>query len=129
MEKYTAGVSQGSVLEPLLFLIYINGFPNGIKSTCKISADNTSLFSKVQDKNFSDIFLVQLATIPKHVRLILDSKLDFNEHLDNKFNKCNKMTGIMKRLALTPSRKSLPTICKSFFRPNLDYADIIYDNL
>ena len=33
----------------------------------------------------------------------------------------------MKRLSLTLSRKSLLTICKSFVRPILDYADIIYD--
>ena len=33
----------------------------------------------------------------------------------------------MKNLSLILSRKSLLTIYKSFVRPNLDYADIIYD--
>ena len=33
----------------------------------------------------------------------------------------------MKRLFSTLSRKSFLTIYKSFVRPNLDYADIIYD--
>ena len=33
----------------------------------------------------------------------------------------------MKRLSLILSRKSLLTIYKSFVRPTLDYADIIYD--
>ena len=33
----------------------------------------------------------------------------------------------MKKLSLTLSRKTLLTIYKSFVRPNLDYADIIYD--
>ena len=70
---------------------------------------------------------VELANSQKHLGLILDSKLDFNEHIDNKTNKCNKIIGIMKRLSLILSRKSLLTICKSFVRPNLDYADIIYD--
>ena len=32
----------------------------------------------------------------------------------------------MKKLSLILSRKSLLTIYKSFQRPNLDYADIIY---
>ena len=59
--------------------------------------------------------------------MILDSKLDFNEHIDNQINKCNKITGLMKRLSLILSRKSLLTISKSFVRPNLDYVDIIYD--
>ena len=35
----------------------------------------------------------------------------------------------MKKLSLTLSRKTLCTICKSFVRPSLDYADIIQDQL
>ena len=41
-----AGVPQGSVLGPLLFLIDIYGLPDGLTSLCKIFADDTSLFSK-----------------------------------------------------------------------------------
>ena len=40
-------ILQGSVLGPLLFLIYINDLPDGINLLCKIFANDTSLFSKV----------------------------------------------------------------------------------
>ena len=52
-KKVNSGVPQGSVLGPLLFLIYINDLPDGITSICKIFADDTSLFSKVLDINES----------------------------------------------------------------------------
>ena len=52
-KKINSGVPKGSVLGPLLFLIYINDLPDGLTSMCKIFADDTSLFSKVLDVNES----------------------------------------------------------------------------
>ena len=39
---------------------------------------------------------VQLAASQKYLGFVLDSKLDFNEHVDRKINKCNKIISIMK---------------------------------
>ena len=70
---------------------------------------------------------VQQCSSQKHLQLVLDNKLDFNKHLDEKINKLNKIIGMMKKLSSSVSRQSLLTIYKSFVRPILDYADIIYD--
>ena len=51
--KINSEIPQGSVLGPLLFLIYIIDLRDGITSICKIFADDTSLISKVRDINKS----------------------------------------------------------------------------
>ena len=59
--------------------------------------------------------------------LILNFKLDFNQHIDGKINKWRRIIGIMKRFSMTLSRKRLLAIYKCFVIPLLDYANIIYN--
>ena len=126
-------VPQGSVFGPLSFVIYINDLPDRLTLHCKLFADGTSLFLNTINRQKYEIEpdilfnpevyfhvpheplifsnnKIESAYFQKYLGLILDSKLDFNQHIDDKIN-----------------RKSLPTIYKFFVRPLLDYADIIYD--
>ena len=48
-----SGVPQGSVLGPLLFLVYINDLERNIKSNIKFFADDTMLFSIVKNPQIS----------------------------------------------------------------------------
>ena len=175
-ENIQAGVPQGSILGPLLFLLYINDITDGLESDVKLFADDTSIFSVVFDVNQSarvinsdlskiekwafqwnmsfnpdpskqaqevifskkikqpthpDLIFnqaeVQRVSSQKHLGVILDSKLNFNEHLKATIDKVTKGINMLRKLRYYIPRHSMVTIYKSFIRPHIDYADVIYD--
>ena len=64
---------------------------------------------------------VSQSTYQKHLGVILDASLSFDEHLISVQSKTNKTIGLLRKLQV------LITIYKAFVRPHLDYGDILYD--
>ena len=172
----SAGVPQGSILGPLLFLVYINDLCDGLESSPRLFADDISLFSPVNDINLTAIQMnrdlnlisnwahqwkmqfnpdplkqaqevifsrkrkdiihpnlifnnsvVNKVPCQKHLGLLLDHKLDFNDHLKVISAKFSKGVGLLRKLNHILPRSSLLTIYKSFIRPHLDFGDIVFN--
>ena len=63
----------------------------------------------------------------KHLGIILDSKLRFENHINMVTTKINKTIGLLRKLQNLLPRTALITIYKAFVRPHLDYGDILYE--
>ena len=63
----------------------------------------------------------------KHLGVILDFKLTFEERVNNVLAKVNKAVGLLRKLRNILPRTTLVTIYKAFIRPHLDYGDVLYD--
>ena len=49
LEPVISGIPQGSVLGPILFLIYVNDLPEMARSKLKLFADDTKLYKSIKD--------------------------------------------------------------------------------
>ena len=50
IEVYS-GVPQGTVLGPLMFLIYINDIASNVSSTCRLFADDSIIYRSIESKH------------------------------------------------------------------------------
>jgi retron-type reverse transcriptase len=51
----TSGVPQGSVLGPILFLIFINDLPSKLLNECRLYADDNKIISQIASEEDSKI--------------------------------------------------------------------------
>lgn len=64
--------------------------------------------------------------VHKHLGLVLESKLTFTSHVNEKLLRARKGLGILKSLNRFLSTKTLNHIYETYIRPHLDFCDVIY---
>ena len=67
---------------------------------------------------------LSLCPAQKHLGLVLDSKLTFNEHINHKVN---KSTGLLRKFQSVLPRTSLLSIYTTLIRSHFEYADVAYE--
>ena len=90
--KVTSGVPQGSVLGPVLFLLYINDINEHINSTVKLFADDSIIYREVHNTQDQLILQNDLATLGKWAQ---KWSMSFN------VKKCAALSITLKRTPLT----------------------------
>ena len=127
-----SGVPQGSVLGPLLYLIYINDLEKNIKSNIKFFADDTMLFCIVKDP------VLSADDLNHDVDIIYQWahqwKMEFNPDPTKQATEvlfsCKKASPSHPQLIKHVSRflplKTLDQMYKSLVRSHLDYCDTFH---
>lgn len=77
--------------------------------------------------NFNDSQL-QIVASHKHLGLEFNNKLNWRDHITTIATKANRKLDNLKRLRFKLDRKTLEVLYKSFIRPTIEYANIVWDN-
>ena len=70
---------------------------------------------------------VTRASFQKHLGIMLDTQLKFDDHLKMMSGKISNTIGLTRKLRNVLRRAILITLYEAFFRPNLHYDNILYD--
>ncbi len=171
-----SGVPQGSVLGPLLFIVYINQVTNVISQTSKLNmfADDMALYRVITSVNdylelqndINEVYnflsskllklnltkckfmsvsrktsrslkaptllldgsLLQQVSEFKYLGITISADLSWRPHIDTICRKTRKLIGLLhRRFAANSSTATLLKLFKSFVRPHLEYASVVWN--
>ena len=103
-----AGIPTGSILGPLLFLVYINDIVSELIASVRHLADHTRLYIIVKNPN------TDTCDSTNHITIITDAA----------WTRLN----LLRTVKFKVNRRSLENIYSAFIRPVSEYSDSVLDN-
>ena len=94
--------------------------------------ETMTISRKINKPHYPDIFMndTPIAEVPNHKHLGLNISKDgtHHTHIDLITEKAYRRLNILRRFKFILDRKTLETIYRTYIRPLLEYADVIWDN-
>ena len=160
-----SGIPQGTVLGPLLFVVYINDLLDNISSNGLMYADDTKIFREISSRADAEALQLDIQKLEewtekwllrfhpdkchvlslgkientkhthryqicdqemehvfeeKDLGITFDSDISFREHIANKINKANSITGLIRRSFTFLDCESFSKLYCALVRPHLE---------